>query len=643
MPYPRLINLSETVEKEIITYLRDQIMNHKMERNDWVQELMDMQKSYWAKPNTERRTFPFVGASNIIIPLNAIAVESTHARLMMTLFGVDPFLNCKTVSDLDLGLDPITQLPQTIQDAEVPLEDFLSHELIFKMDARRIFGDCSLDMIKFGTVWGKSGYERVVKKAVVENTAGQEEEIRVIIKDGATIDRVPLANFIMPFYSQNPQLAPWCGEIHTDTKNYIRQASVDGFFKKDTYKKLENWIIVSTTGNNQERKFEHQKEILENQQPVWPQRLDWYEFWLSWDVDGDGRDEEIVIHYHYDSNFIMSARYNWYRDLHRPYRYGNYFPVEGRWAGIGICRQNEQFQKEITVLHRQRLDNATLANIRMLKIHKLSGYGPGEPVFPGKLWFVDDMTHIDSVQMGDVYQSSFANEQATLLYSQQRTGINELTLGQPSQGTPGTATDAMARLQESKLKFDFTFANYKEFIGQLVLDSLVNMAQFGVRSKQYFDVVSKGYLVKNVLALDPVQIRDSLLFEISVSGQNGNRVLDRQSWKEIAGILSQYYQGQMQFAQVLQSPQLIQTISSKAMLSINEVMRQLLQTYDVRNLDRIIISEIEGILRNGQTQPGNSGIITGGNPNTQGNGQSQGLPPIQEIAQLLSSFGAGSS
>lgn len=612
-------------------------MIHKMERNEWVQEIMDMQKSYWAKPNSERRMFPFAGASNIIIPLNAICVEATHARAYMTLFGVDPFLHAKTISNMQLpsGTD--------MEDVEVPLENFVSHELLYRMDAKRTFGDCLLDVEKFGTCWGKSGYERVVKKAYLPNAAGHEEEVMVIVKDGATIDRVPLANFIMPFYAQNPQLAPWCGEIHTDSKEYVKQASRDGFFKSDTYENLKRWVVLTQIGNREERKVLHQTEILENQEPVWPQRVDWYEFWLSWDVDGDGRDEEIVIHYHYDSNFIMSVRYNWYRDLHRPYRYGNYFPVEGRWAGIGICRQNEQFQKEITVQHRQRLDSATLANARMLKIHKLSGYGPGEPFFPGKMWFVDDMTHIDSFQLGDVYQSSFADEQASLTYSQQRTGINELTLGMPQQGTPGTATDSMARLQESRMKFDFFFSNSKQFISELILDSIVNMAQFGTRSKRYFDTVENGNLVKEVLSLDPTLIRESLLFEIAVSGQNGNRILDRQSWKEVSQILVQYYTGQMQLAQTLGSPQLMQIIASKAMLSINEVMKQLLSTYDVRNLDRIIIREIEGVIKNAEAKLGVAGTSPGGNQLTQGAGATQGLPSIQEIAQLLTGVGASGS
>jgi hypothetical protein len=72
-----------------------------------------------------------------------------------------------------------------------------------------------------------------------------------------------------------------------------------------------------------------------------------------------------------------------------------------------------------------------LANTRMIKINKLAGYGPKEPIFPGKMWFVDDITHIDVMQLGEVYTSAFNQEQSTLMYSQQRTNVNDRSMGMP--------------------------------------------------------------------------------------------------------------------------------------------------------------------------------------------------------------------
>src|SRR5690606_3910958 len=123
--------------------------------------------------------------------------------------------------------------------------------------------------------------------------------------------------------------------------------------------------------------------------------------------------------------------------------------VEGIWPGIGVAKQVEQFQAEATTIHRQRLDNATLANMAQIVIKKGSGYGPGEPIFPGKMWFVQEVQNdIKEFKLSEVYPSSYANEQAIIGYFEKRTGVNEVILGLPQEGTPGTATSDLARLAE---------------------------------------------------------------------------------------------------------------------------------------------------------------------------------------------------
>jgi hypothetical protein len=151
--------------------------------------------------------------------------------------------------------------------------------------------------------------------------------------------------------------------------------------------------------------------------------LPWFEIWLSFDVDGDGKDEEIVVHFHWESQSFFSIRYNWYSDLHRPYEIGNYFPMENRWAGIGIGKQVEQFQMEATTLLRQRIDNGTLSNMRMYKIKQGIGYGPDEPIFPGKIWLVEEADDISEIVMNEIYPSGYNNEQQAVIYSNQRTGV----------------------------------------------------------------------------------------------------------------------------------------------------------------------------------------------------------------------------
>lgn len=625
--YPRELHLDTDTETSLISYLHDELVRHYYERQPAVDELIELQHDYWAEPATKIRTFPFTKASNIVVPLTAIATESIHARFMTNMFAVKPFITAKARAALTA-------------DSEKPLENWFDYELKHSIGIRKPISDFFLETEKFGTGIIKSGYEKIVKKAVREDAAGNSQEFAVPIRDGATLDMCPQANFLFPFSYKDPQLAPWVGEEHSRNPYEVKLMEESGFIRKGAYEHLLPYVQQSTIGTapSLARKYEREQEKIEQRESHWPRRIDWAEIWLAFDVDGDGTEEEIVVHYHPMAKYIMSIRYNWYEDLHRPYRIAVYFPVEGRWRGIGIGKMSKQFQREITTMHRQRLDNATIANMRMFKIHKLSGYGPKEPIFPGKMWFLDDMTHIESFQIGEIYQSAFTNEQASLIYEQQRTSVNEVTLGMPQVGTPGTATSDLARIQEGNKKFDYCYDNGKETVNIVLVDLLCNIAQFGPKNDSYFQFVEHGNLVQQALALPIPLLRQSILFEIAAVGQSNNRIVDRQDWTQISQMLIQYYTS---LFQLTEGTPYQETVRQKAIIASTEAMKQILESYDKRNIDRLIVGNLEAMLLNAASAPKSAPALGRGNNGNSGNGNSQ--PGVDILTALTQALGRGSS
>jgi len=633
MPYPRELKLDADTEERLRSYLEQELRLHYHERQEFMDELHKWQKDYWAKPRIQQATFPFRGAATIIVPLSAIAVEAIHARVITTMFALDQFVVAKPVAS-DWG------------DVAHPVEKFLSDELIQRMKFRDTADSMFLEAEKFGNCIGKVGYVKDIRKAVRENPDGTEEEFTITLRQGPVIDQVSIGRFLLPYYSQDPQTSPWVGEEHSETPFWILNAEQSGLFREGTFESLKRWVSLSQTGSTgQERKFEFHQAELEKKQPFWPQRIDWQEIWMGFDVDGDGREEEIVVHYHMQSREFMSIRYNFNADLRRPYRIGKYFPVENRWTAIGICKQNEQFQREVTTQHRQRLDNATVANMRMFKIHKVSGYGPREPIFPGKMWFVDDMTHVDTLQLGEIYPSAYNNEQATLTYSQQRTGVNETNLGMPQVGTPGTATSDLARIQEGNKKFDYIYDNFSSFVDSLVIDTAVTIQQYGPRRVEYYDLADGGDQVQKFFNLPAGIIKDGLILRINRANQSKNEILFRQNWIQIAQILQQYYSGLMQLAGATQNQQLMENISVMAMRAATEAAKEILQSFDVLNVDRIIMKDLLSAIphtllggANG-SQPTNNALVGGGNPGPEGAPEVPGMANFSAIAQTLAGNG----
>ena len=640
MPYPRQLNLDQDTEQRLISYLDTELLNHYAERGERLEDLMRWQRDYWAKPTNEKGTFPFHGASTLVIPLNAIAIEAVHSRHMTTRFALPDLVSSHAVS-------------ADWENAQAPVERFMNNELLEVMKIRKPIGDCFLSAEKYGTMIGKVEYERSVK-TVVREINGVEQEVEIVTKDGADLNAVLESRFLMPYGSLDAQTAPWCGEEHSDDPYQLMQYEMGGLFKAgtlidqpgwetdpDKLSKLHAWVnqpkMTSSLAAQSGNKMERAQEENENRVAQWPKRIDWHEIYLAFDVDKSGKPKELIVYYHRDSRTILACWYNYYSDARRPYRKNVYFPVESRWYGIGICKQNEQFQPEITTQHRQRLDNATLANMRMLVVHKLSGYGPREPIFPGKMWFVNDMTHVNTLQMGEIYPSSFNNEQASLIYQQQRVGVGELQLGQAQSGTPGTATSDLARIQEGNKKTDFVYANYNEFLGELVIDVADIIQQFGPRRLSYYETAENGNLVKSFFELPSGYIRDNLILRLKATSQQSNRLLDRQNWQQVSQFIQMYYQGMVQLAAEAGNQQLAQIIVTKGMGAATEAMRQILDTFDIRNVDRIIVKEIEDMVQNGLQ---GLGVRSAGNSSIAGNGQVNSMDNLAQILQVAAGNGS---
>lgn len=620
--FPKEIKLDNEAKERLIQYLDTEILNHNAERSDFNDDLIEWQKDYWAKPTGEEKTFPFVGAASLIIPLSAITIEATHARTMTTLFALEQFTVVKAQSAL------FTEITR-------PLEKILDHELLNNIRVYNPLNDCVLELIKFGTGILKVGYEKIVKTAVRHNNEGKEEEFMVTTKQGPTVEAIPLSRFMMPFAYQNPQTAPWCGVQREASPNEIRQMEFSGAFREDAYMDVYNHFNPPI-----QNEFEQNQQELENREPTMPNKLQYYEIWCSFDVarkrdltreygseafPPGGEDREIVVHYCPDARTFLSVRYNWHEDLRRPFYKENYFPVEFRWAGIGACKQLDQFQKEVTMQHRQRIDNATLANTRMFKISKMSNYGPNEPIFPGKMWFLDDINDLQPIQMGEVYASAFSNEHQTLQYAQQRSGVNELNLGMPQAGTPGTATAELSRVQEGNKKFDFIYKNVKRLTTDMILDVAGQIRQFGPRDVSYYDYADEGPLVQKFFDLDPLLIRQGMLVEIAAAGQAENKLVDRQNWQQVTQMLQNYYTQMVQLAQMTGNQELVSKIVSQGLTAATEAMKQVLGSFDLKNINRIVVDEemIRALISTPIQPPGAPQQPQGANPNAGG-----GVPQI---------------
>lgn len=577
MPYPRHLNLDEEVEKDLVAWTETEIVNHLGERTNFIERIKRYQSDYIAEPQTEVSKIPFLGASSIIVPLTAIALEAVHSRTMQTLFSLEQKIAVKIHN------------PE-LEDLSSELEVFLNNELMEGMDFKKKVEPAILELEKLGTGVIETSYVDEVRKGIkTDLDTGKEKEFEVVVRRGPSVDSTPISNFLQPFDDLDTQTSRWCGKVFWHSEHEVRQKEQDGYFKDGTHEYLESKFLTTTNDIDDAGGYKKATETITDTQPSWPKLVEFYFMATCWEVVKDsGRYDEIFYVYQRDTRKIVSIWYNWFEDLRRPFRHGVYFPLEFRWYGIGIAKQNEQFQYEVTAQHRARLDNSTIANMRMWKVNRNLGLKPDEPIFPGKFWYVDDPNDIMPMEMGDVKSSAYNNENQVTIYSQQRTGVNELTLGMPNVGTPGTATDSMARVQESARKSDYTGSNTKNFINEVIQDSLCNIVQWGPRIER-LKFSPKAREIEDFLKNPYVMFRDKILCTAQLAGQNQNKFRDRQDATQLVGILQQYYTSSLALVTQLQDPEAAKIALTRALEGANLAMKHIMQSFDIRNPDKLLI------------------------------------------------------
>jgi hypothetical protein len=173
-------------------------------------------------------------------------------------------------------------------------------------------------------------------------------------------------------------------------------------------------------------------------------------------------------------------------------------------------------------------------------------------------------------------------------------------------------------------------------LGEMMLDTAVNIKQCGTKNADYFNVVEGADLVAGVFSMPIDQLRRGLIFSVSPVGQNANRLIDRKDWMQVASGIQQYYSSILELAQFTGDQQLMGVIIKKALSASTEAMRQFLETYDIRNIDRILVKELETMLSEETNVQGSQQLLgPGGNRGSASPNQAPGMEFLSQISDAL--------
>lgn len=587
---------------------------------DWVR----FEELYRARPAEDKKDFPFEGASNLVVGIVPTDVDTLFSRAMGLL--VEPG-NLWSVT---------AQRPELIEFAQSTTE-FLEWAQHNELDIHGWLAPWIIDIHKLGTGVLKQRYTREMKRVYewreLDQGAWQQQAV-IMLKDHPSVHRVALNDFYIPAGFNKLNDAPWCAErVRLTWPRFMNRVKAGVYYNAD---KIGAWYF-----NPPINQVQQQLDRISGYPASINQQMELYEFWLDFDINGDGWDEAVVCTISLDAQEYVRLDFNPFFNQEKPYSSARFMPDVNSFYGIGLAEMLEQYQEEITAMHNQRIDNGTVSNSQMYAMDKNeTGIKVNEKMYPSKVLRLNNPENFKPIPLGSPGQlsQSINNEAATRTEAQRRTGVSDYIEATPGPAQAyGTAFTTQQMLQNAAKRSGETYRDIRQGLSETGTRILELYQQYNQRGKEFLALGPKdGQNVAMVLRFPLDLIRKGLKVSVTAIDTQTSKDAQIRTQTLVMQQLMQFYQNYMQMMSYATNPQMppqIQQVAMAAAAGGAVMMRRLLELQGQQDADTLVpdlagglsaqqqqLANIQSLLAGGAGGP-NSGAA----PMAPGSGQPAGM------------------
>lgn len=568
--------LDPRVLRALVDYLRTELTQALGERQALEEIWMRYEFAYRTEPAQKTKEFPFKGAANLVLPVIATDVDTVFSRLMGILFAQDNLWSCRALNPAMVAYAP-------------RLQEFLQWAQHNELGVYDAVADWLLELTKLGTGVLKQRYTRQQRRVYQWRETDQgviEQHLELMVKDNPVVQHVALTDFLVPASSNNVQDAPWCAERLNLTWGQLQDRIRMGVYQGS--QNLAQWWA-----RERGSKVDQMRQQLDRYVPGHGDKFELWECWLDYELLGGGQPCALVVTLHLPTLTVLRIDYNPFFNQEKPYSIARYLRQNKRFYGIGLAEMLYQFQSEISTMHNQRLDNATLANSTMMKARKGIGIKQGEPIFPGRWFLLDNMADVETLPMGQKYDSTVPYEQMTLSYARSRTGVNDYVTGNsdPSVGYAALGTNVMQNREAGK-RFDQVLRECRICLGESGTRVVELYQQYNQHGKEYLAMgAADGELVHQILQFPLELIRKGVGIELAATSASMNKEVEVRTNTLVMQMLMGFYEKMMMGISYAVNPQIPEPMRQAAIQMVRGgtiMMRRLLDNYGVQDADNLV-------------------------------------------------------
>ncbi len=528
---------------ELETYLADhwrRALDGRVKQVD--SDFHKWEKNYRAQPREKVRSVPWVGASNFVVPLIRMFLDTFVARSLGIIFATRPLYTVKGY-------------PREVKES---LEAYLEFKALQDWNHWSLVRDMVFRGNKNGTCVVKVPWEETIVYEMKEQ--------------GAEYVDTPLVEYAGPRASVIPFEDFYCYPI---TANYMRELLIKfhrvRLVEEEARLKLSATKWKRVTPQDLEGYLEYPADVKRTEDQAQAGVHDSHlrvchtlECYLKWPMSSDpSRLYNIVATLlpgpGNASPKLVDIYFNPYEELFFDYRP---FPREDLFYGESMCEILEQSQEETSTIHNDRRNNSYLSNAPVFK--RKSGSmlpNPSSNWYPGKCWDVDSMDDFEVVAIGRNYDSMLDQEEFDLQLAERLIGFGAIAQGFASgvMGRRGVynSQGTMAILSESNQRQDINIRDIREVLGAIGKASFTLQRLYGHEDPALALFSEKQQSeIKQALAYGDREFLRRVRFTVETSSAAKNSETERAALMNMMQVLGNYGATVQQMSMMLADPKL---------------------------------------------------------------------------------------
>lgn len=552
MAQPRIIrpggNLSEDRRRELGLYLKTQWLRAYQGRTEQVDgDYKKWSKAYEGVPLEEIRTVPFYKASNFVVKLIRMFLDTFKARTLNIMFATRPLYVCEG-------------LPQDLKEA---WELYINRKACFEWDHYQLAGDLIGRGNKTGTAIIKTLYTEKTGIDVMPSDDGQSyRESPYTYFAGPESRLIPFEDFY----------------VYPITANFLHECEIKfhrlRYIKEQAERLVNNGTWILPDGKDVELYLKHPRDLKREEQQNDAGVVDPYvlemepvEAHCKWAITNDSsKVYDIVGLFDPDSGDLIDVYYEPYPrnlDVFTDYRP---FPRDELFYGESMAEILGQSQEEASRIHNERRDNSTIASSVCFK--RRSGSlipNPSTNWYPGKVWDLEDMMDLDVINIGRNYDDMIQQEDYVFSLAEKLSGIGEMMQG-ASQGMLGkrgvyNTGGTISVIAEGNQRQDTNIRDVRGVLSRVAHKSSRLQAFYG-KGDPFIDTLPQSTqdAVNQVFDLLSSDRYRYLNFEVKASNAGANAEVEKANLMSMAQVVNQYGQTAVQMAEQLANPQINATV-----------------------------------------------------------------------------------